>query len=186
MRKYHEIFGRLGNSMFQGAYIYAQMRRKEIPDIFMQGESFFAEFKDEIKKLYSDNIFNIGQGIQPYVAIHVRRGDYVNNAFYVDLFKDGYYERAMAEFPGEKFLIFSDDIMWCKEQMLFKGCIFSERGDEVDDLNRIAACKAVIIANSSFSWWGAYLGNHEKVVAPKEWFTDGLQRVELLDSWVKI
>lgn len=75
MRKYHEIFGRLGNSMFQGAYIYAQMRRGLIPDIFMQGESYFGEFKDEIRKIYSDNIYNIGRGVDERVAIHVRRGD---------------------------------------------------------------------------------------------------------------
>lgn len=110
----------------------------------------------------------------------------MDNSFYVDLFKDGYYERAMAEFPGEKFVVFSDDIEWCKQQEVFKGCDFSEGNTEVEDMNAIARCKSVIMANSSFSWWGAWLGSHDKVIAPRKWFSDEVERVELLDSWIKI
>lgn len=180
------IIGRLGNQMFQTAYLFAQMKLGEIPDIYVQGEKYFAEAKDEVRKLYSEHVFNIGQGVQPCVAIHVRRGDYVNNPFYVDLFATGYYERAMAEFPDEQFVVFSDDIAWCKEQDVFKGCEFSEGKEEVEDLNAMARCKSVIMANSSFSWWGAWLGNHEKVIAPRAWFSDEVERVDLLDSWIKI
>lgn len=186
MVKITDISGRLGNQMFQMAYIYAQMKRGEIPDIYVQGEKYFAGAKDDIKSLYNKNVFNIGQGVQPYVAVHVRRGDYVNNPFYVDLFESGYYQKAMAEFPSEKFLVFSDDIEWCQQQELFKNCEFSVGYGEVDDLNRMARAKSVIMANSSFSWWGAWLGSHEKVIAPRAWFQDEVERVELLDSWIKI
>ena len=183
MRKFHEIFGRLGNSMFQGAYIYAQMRRKEIPDIFIQGESYFEEYKEGVKKLYGDGI--IPKSF-PWTAIHVRRGDYVDNSFYVDLFKDGYYERAMAEFPDAKFMVFSDDVEWCRRQETFKDCMFSQGNSEVIDMNLMASCSGIIIANSSFSWWAAYLGEHNKVIAPGKWFTDGMQRVELPANWKQI
>ena len=181
MIPYWRLFGRLGNSMFQGAYIYAQQRKGLIQDIYVQSEDYFKEFADEIRELY-------GQGIVPVdsVAIHVRRADYVGNPFYVDIFANGYYKRAMDLFPNKKFLVFSDDIEWCKEQEIFKGCEFSDERDEVIDLNKMAGCKGIITANSSYSWWGAFLGDkNKKVVAPKEWYTDGVERTKLLDTWQK-
>lgn len=163
--------------MFQGAYIYAQMKRGEIEDIYVQDPAYFDEFRDEIRALY-------GQGIgytNDKVAIHVRRGDYVNNQFYVDLWETNYYERALAEFPDERFLIFSDDIEWCKENFIGDEYEFNEES-EVEAMNSMASCKGIIMANSSFSWWGAYLSN-VKVIAPKEWYSDGILRTKLLPEW---
>lgn len=191
MRTMWHISGRMGNQMFQFAYLYAQVKRGLIPDVYIQDESFFKEYSEEIKKLYGDNI-----GFTDYVSIHVRRKDYVGNDFYIDLFANGYYERAMSLFPGEKFIVFSDDIEWCKQQEIFKGCAFSEGNDEIEDLNMMASCKSNIIANSSYSWWAAYLNPNpvKTVIAPKDWYTlsspnDGEQSIystRLLDSWIKI
>lgn len=174
-----KLSGRLGNQMFQYAYLHSQARKGEIPDVYVQSEEFFEEHKEEIKNLYSQGIGHLDQ-----VAIHVRRGDYVNNPFYVDLSENDYYERAMALFPNEDFLVFSDDIEWCKKQPIFEDCEFSE-GDEITDLNRMASCKGIIMANSSFSWWAAYLSK-AKVIAPKEWYRDGVERTKLLNSWIRI
>ena len=180
MIPYWKLFGRLGNTMFQGAYIYAQMKRGLIPDIYVQSEEYFKEFADEIKQMY-------GQGIEPIdkVAIHVRRGDYVNNPFYVNLMTTGYYERAMALFPNEKFIVFSDDAWWCAHEPLFKDCDVSDGKTEIEDLNTMAGCKGVIMANSSFSFWGAYLSKG-MVVAPKAWYTDGIERTKLPDRWIRV
>lgn len=155
------------------------MKRGVIDDIYVQDYNLFNEYRDDIRKLY-------GTGIEPIdmVAIHVRRGDYVNNSFYVDLMETSYYRDAMALFPGEYFLIFSDDIAWCKKQKIFKNCEFSE-GNELEDLNRMAGCKGIILANSSFSFWGAYLSN-AKVIAPSRWFSDGIERCKLLPEWQTI
>ena len=174
------LFGRLGNQMFQGAYIYARMKDGKIPDIYVQDPKYFEDHKEEIRRLYSDGIGHIDK-----VAIHVRRGDYVNNSFYVDLSKTDYYEKAMQLFPNEHFMVFSDDIEWCKQQELFKGCSFSEGHDEVKDLNLMASCKGVIMANSSYSWWGAYLCKG-KVVAPKEWYMDKVERTKCPPEWIRI
>lgn len=129
----------------------------------------------------------------PYVSIHVRRGDYVDNDFYVDLFKNGYYKDAKALFPSKKFLVFSDDILWCKQQDIFKDCEFSTDCDEITDINKMIACEAHIIANSSYSWWAAFISG-KKTIAPKDWYTltspnDGHQKIpstKLLDSWITI
>lgn len=177
-----KIFGRLGNSLFQYATLYSYS--KDIgSDYYFQSPEYFDEYKSEIKQLFGQDIYPIDM-----VAIHIRRGDYVNNPFYVDLTSTDYYERAVKEFPlGTTFLVFSDDIEWCKSYLVGNEFEFSEGKTEIEDLNLMAGCKGIIMANSSFSWWGAYLGDdNKKVIAPKEWYTDGEQRTKLLDNWKRI
>jgi hypothetical protein len=171
--------GRLGNQMFQFAFMYTYSKKFET-DYYFQDPSWFDEFKEDIKVLYGQNIVPIDQ-----VAIHVRRGDYVGNPFYVQLWKTDYYKKAMELFPNEKFLVFSDDIEWCKAHFMGNQFEFSEGNDEVTDLNLMAGCKAVIIANSSFSWWGGYLSKG-KVVAPKEWYSDKIERTVCPNNWIRI
>lgn len=174
------IFGRYGNRLFQVAYIWAQFREGQIPDIFLQDYRYFDKYKDELKQM-----FVTGDTPVPYVSVHVRRGDYVDNPFYVDLMKTDYYKKAMAEFPDEKFAIFSDDPMWCMEQEIFYGSVISNSTDEIEDFNTMANCKGHIIANSSFSYWPAYLSGN-KAVAPKEWFQDKVERVICPPNWIRI
>ena len=194
-----KIFGRLSNRMFMMAALYAYCKDNDFP-IFVQDEKYFGKYKDEIVKLYSEGI-----GFIDKVAIHVRRAKnpinpqepaYSENSFYVDLghhlhedMSDNYYKRAMALFPGEKFLVFSDDIEWCKNSPLFEGCEFTH-GTEIEDMNNMASCKHQIIANSSFSWWAAYLNPNpeKKIVAPKKWFSDPNNEkfIGIPDSWKRI
>lgn len=188
MRNITDITGRLGNQMFQWAYLYAQFRDNKIPDYYLQDAKYFEKYKDAIKEIYGQGIGSIN-----YVGIHVRRGDYVGGTYHTNLFEKGYYERAMNLFmPGiesmnyPRFMVFSDDIPWCKKQAIFKDCIFAG-GNEIDDMNLLASCKGIIMANSSFSWWASYLSK-ARVVAPKEdtWFTDGVIRTKLLPEWEQI
>lgn len=176
-----KTFGRLGNSLFQYAYIYAQTLKGYTPDIFLQDPAYFDEYRDEIRTLFNSD------ASEPLdmVAIHVRRGDYVNNPFYVDLMNTDYYERAMLEFPDSDFLIFSDDVEWCKRQPIFADCEFSEGKTETEDMSLMASCKGIIMANSSFSWWASYLSN-AKIVAPLAWYADGIERTKCLQEWIRI
>jgi len=175
-----KIFGRLGNRMFQGAYLYAQMKRGEIPDIYVQDPKYFDDYRDDIRRLYGGGIVK-----SDYVAIHVRRGDYVGNPFYVDLLQTDYYERSMAEFPNAKFLIFSDDATSFKHYALFKDCLVADGGTDLEAMNMMAGCKGIIMANSSFSFWAAYLSD-AKVIAPKAWHPDGVIRTKLLPEWKRL
>lgn len=172
--------GRMGNRMFQYAYLYAQMRDGWIPDVYVQDFEYFDKYRDDLRKLFSSDIFQIDQ-----VSIHVRRGDYVNNPFYEDLSNSSYYRDAMNEFPGASFLVISDDIEWCKKQDIFRDCDFAEGKDELEDFNFMAGCKGHIMANSSFSWWASYISGN-KTVAPKNWFRDGVERCRLLPEWILI
>lgn len=186
-----QITGRLGNQMFEIAFLYAWARDNGMPLVddglgyYYQDPAHFEKYSEEIKKLFGDGIVPNG-----YVGIHVRRGDYVNHPFYVDLMKIDYYQKAMAEFPEDtKFIIFTDDPEWCMKQPVFSDCEISigwNREPEYD-LNMMAGCKGLITANSSYSWWAGYL-NKGKVVAPsaKNWHPDGVERTKCPDHWIRI
>lgn len=175
-----KYFGRLGNNLFQYAYIYGQFRRGAVPDVYVQDYRYFDAYRDEIKE-----IFGKGSRCVRKVGVHVRRGDYVGNTFYTDLWAEDYYRKAMSLFPDATFLIFSDDIGWCKANTTFVGCEFSE-GDEDADFENLMQCEGIICANSSFSWWAAYLSEASKVVAPKKWYTDGVERTKCPPHWVRV
>lgn len=177
------LFGRLGNRLFKEAFIYAQAKDGVIPDIYVQDYKYFQKYENEIK-----NVFGDGIGFADRVSLQVRRGDYVGNTFYVDLVNTDYYKDAMALFPNDKFLVFSDDIEWCKQQEIFKNCEFNENKSDWEDLNAMASCKSNIIANSSFGFWAAYLNpNPDKIViAPKKWYTDGVERTICPPEWHRL
>lgn len=186
------IFGRLGNRMFQMAFLYAESRRRGV-DFYFQDPKFFEGYEEEIKQLFGEGIGYLSQ-----VGVHIRRGknpsipsepNYSENPFYVNLADDtDYYERAMALFPDEKFLVFTDDVEYVKERFKGDNIQVMDKGDEVEDLNLFASTKHQIIANSSWSFWGAYLCPNEghQVIAPLKWFSDGGTRTVCPDSWIKI
>lgn len=184
-----ELFGGLGNRLFQMAYIYSQFRKGVIPDIYVQDYNHWKEFREEIRRWYSNGITGSN-----FVGLHVRRGDYVNNPFYVDLTKTDYYDRAFQEFKDEKFLVFYRDRQgtrdlqdreWVRNWLKEKGIThyqFQQGETEVDDLNAMAGCKGLIGANSSFSWWGAFLMPGRKIVMPKSYYADGSNRTVMPDD----
>jgi len=185
------IFGRLGNRLFQGAYLYAQMKEGRIPDIYAQHYILWEKYQDEIKQLFSEGI-----GSLPYVAIHLRRGanpinpnepKYSENPYYVHLENTDYYQRAMELFPNERFLVFSDDLPFARNYFIGEQFIFDDTKDAVSVLNRMASCEGIIGANSSLSWWASFLstGKLEKVL-PKEWFSDRIERVGFPKKWLII
>lgn len=187
------VFGRLGNNLFQFAYIYAQCKKGKIPDIFLQSPKYFEGYEEEIRDL-----FGRGNGSEPYVAIHLRQGanplnpsepKYSKNPFYINLAETDYYEKAMALFPNERFLVFSDDQSFSRIYFVGKEYLFDETKDPVEALTRMSNCLGVITANSSFSFWGGFLCKYQdKVIAPspKNWFSDGLPRVGYPQNWVVI
>ena len=161
----HKIFGRLGNQMFQFATITALACETQT-DIYFQDEKWFIKFEPVIRKM-----FGAGIGSRPEVSIHVRRGDYLKLELYTNLADNtDYYERAMAMFPPDtKYLVFSDDIEYCKNRFVGDQFSFSEGLNEVQDLNQMASCKHNIIANSTFSWWAAWLNpNPDKIIISPE------------------
>lgn len=157
---------------------------------YWQSESYFADaavivrrdlrFRDETlmprARATVASLRDQGDG-GPVVAVHVRRGDYAvpANAGLFHLLSARWYHDAMDRFPaGSRFLVFSDDKPWCRTHLSGPGLTYAEGGDDLGDLALMRACDHHIIANSSFSWWGAYLaeGANQQVIAPAAdvWF----------------
>lgn len=133
------------------------------------------------------------------ISIHVRRGDYITNpnANKFHGTKDyNYYDAAVKTIAKEvsdpKLFIFSDDLDWCKKNLKFTyPTVYVEGNDKgFQDMRLMLNCQHNVIANSSFSWWAAWLNNNpdKLVVGPKKWFND--PKVNTSDvmpsSWIKI
>lgn len=192
-----KLWGGLGNQMFRFAYVYAQYQKGLIPDVYVQDFEYFKEYKEQIREMYRQGIGKRKE----MVALHIRRGDYVDNPFYVDLTQTDYYDKAIAQFPGEKFLVFYRDRQgtndyqdreWVNDWLTKKGIKYEiwEGGSEVDDLNAMASCKGQIGANSSFSIMAAFINPNEykKVIMPSQYYSDGVQRTKYPEGegWIII
>lgn len=138
---------------------------------YFQSYKYFDEYKYDIFNLLTRNL---STNPEPYTCgIHVRRGDYLNLPGCYTLLGMDYYKEAMNIISAEKYIIFSDDIEWCKNNFIGEQFEFSKNQSPYQDLTDMSKkCDHMIIANSSFSWWGAYLNNNlsKKVIAPKKWF----------------
>ncbi len=149
-------------------------------DGYFQSYKYFDEYKENILKEFTfkkeilDKCYNIISKYHNTVSIHVRRGDYVKHPGFWTLTPD-YLQKALKQFEDKeyKFLIFSDDIEWC-EQVFLEGAIFIKNNNQFEDLCLMSLCQHNIIANSSYSWWGAYLNKNKdkRIIAPSNWFTD--------------
>ena len=124
---------------------------------------FVSEISDKCHELIPE---------EPCVSLHVRRGDYLQLSDTHTNMDREYYEQAMSECKNQRPLVFSDDPEWCKQEMKWLGedAIFFSNSQEID-LCLMTLCNSHIIANSSFSWGGAYLGGGS-TYAPKNWFAE--------------
>jgi hypothetical protein len=131
-------------------------------------------FGEEIQKKAEERM-KIFSG-EKTCSLHVRRGDYLNRSHYHTNLGSDYYQKAIniiiQNFGKVKFLIFSDDIEWCRS--VFSGPEFHlvSAGEESTEMCMMSMCNIHIIANSSFSWWGSWLSGSRAVIAPKQWFSD--------------
>jgi len=101
----------------------------------------------------------------PVVAIHCRRGDYIELAqqSMFKLLSPSYYMDAMSQFPDNAlFLLFSDDLEWCRKNICDPRIVYCEVEDTLLSFAIMQLCDHYIIANSSFSWWAAWLGEKKE------------------------
>ena len=124
------------------------------------------------------------------IALHIRRTDYLTNPNHPSQ-PMSYYESALKNFDkNDRILVFSDDPEWCQQQEIFADdTIMISQGNDADiDLCLMSKCNYHIIANSSFSWWGAWLAKSEKIIAPKNWFASDCINKKVTDmtfgNWV--
>lgn len=194
--KYDKNIFKTHNCTFVGYWqtekYFIQIRQKLLFDFqFLEGEKRLCILRDKLLK--SDN----------YISIHIRKGDYLNfSELYGNICTEQYYENAMNYMKKQVdtpiFVFFSDDIKWVKEHYKIKNAIYIEpkmfeNYQSWYDMCLMSCCTHNIIANSTFSWWGAWLNqrSNKKVVAPKTWINDvGSIKYEMPDicpkEWIRI
>jgi len=185
---------------------------------YLQSEKYFKDIEDIIREDYTfkddivESCSEIMDGVGDAIFLHVRRGDYVATPEYHPCQPIEYYKKALERFDSDiPVLIFSDDLEWVRQQELFKDDRFLLSENHIKYPNRVklgdgsiqqslipywdlclmSMCKGGIIANSSMSWWGAWLQNGAgKIIAPKMWFGPAYSHyimTDLLpDAWEKI
>lgn len=147
---------------------------------YFQSEKYFKDFKNEII-----NLFNIPESEEikkyllefhnknkPITVVHVRRGDYLNNLLFHSVCSAEYYMKAMNKIGESNFIFVSDDMEWVKENFKGENIWYSNFTDEINDFLLMVYSDNIVISNSSFSWWGAYLNKNpnKTIIAPKNWF----------------
>jgi hypothetical protein len=183
---------------------------------YFQSEKYWRHCEDEIRGMFefSDEVFckvvmNNHKNLQPQLkdigssqltSIHVRRGDYLKYPDTHPVMPMGYYNKAIQTIDDNKmiFLVFSDDIAWCKENFTHKQyegrIFFVDWNTPVQDLCFISKCANHIICNSTFGLVGSYLCSNKdkKIVAPKKenWFGEARKTWNVndlyMDNWILI
>lgn len=157
-------------------------------DGYWQTEKYFTDIEETIR---ADFLFKPLTGSKnlelqnriatdPCVSVHVRRGDYVNHPGLGDICGPEYYQKALAkldhEYPGTTPVVFSDDIPHCRGLFAERPAVYVDWNQGENswmDMALMSQCRHHIIANSSFSWWGAWLDacRDGLVLAPAHWFS---------------
>lgn len=181
-------------------FTYAPIPVRSAIDIegYFQSEKYFEgidmkdvfKFRSDFKTLALDKYGDLFT--RETCSIHIRRGDYLTMPDWHYNLDIDYYYRAIGNFKEETwFLVFSDDIEWCKENLSGHNFVFIDGNKDIFDLYLMSICKHNIIANSSFSWWGSYLNKNtdKKVIAPTKdkWFGPKMNKSVddlYLNNWI--
>ncbi|MDR3715401.1 MAG: alpha-1,2-fucosyltransferase [Puia sp.] len=182
-------------------------------DGLFQTERYFCDQRELIHKIFQFPSFSEQDPNRSYlqkiessnsVSVHVRRGDYVKFAVtqsFHGTCSTAYYRNAIQYFrdriPDCKFFFFSDEPDWVKENLSFEGInsaiVSLNKGtDSWKDMRLMSCCKHNVVANSSFSWWGAWLNKQEgkEVIVPAQWFRTTDPFFDTTDlvpgSWMKL
>lgn len=179
-----EINNKNNNIILEGyfqSYKYFDKYKKDIITLFEPTN----EDKNYIDKKYGTILK------KDTLSLHIRRSNYTQLSNYHTNLNEDYYTKALDYFTDKHLLIFSDDIDWCKQKFTQKNITFMENNPDYIDLYIMSMCKDNIIANSTFSWWAAWLNTNKnkKVIAPNNWFGPSLTHSinDLLpENWIKI
>lgn len=173
---------------------------------YWQSESYFKDIEKIIRANFVFRKPLLGQNaeiadkirISNSVSLHVRRGDYMaNHSIHFPCTVD-YYNQAMryidSHLSNPVYFLFSDDIEWARENLLFNSHYYfinnNVGSDSYNDMHLMSLCDHHIIANSSFSWWGAWLNSckDKMVIAPRRWFhTDAFASHDIVPkSWMTV
>lgn len=188
---YHPEFLQINEDAYYDGYWSNVKYFEDIRDILLKDFSFKKELKEKAKQtlglIKSTNS----------ISIHVRRGDYLLFDIYKGICDINYYQKAIeyinSRVENPHYFVFSNDLAWCKENLsiYLDNYTFVEDNtgqDNYVDMQLMMNCKHNIIANSTFSWWGAWLNQNDNkiVVSPEQWLNDkNVGRIQP-EGWILI
>jgi len=184
--------------------LFKRIGKEAFIDGYWQSYRYFEEYEDTIRSeltirsALSSKTLDVLRRIEntQSVSIHIRRGDYLSNDLYA-ICESDYYLAAlsfiMKNIQKPQLFFFSDDMPWVRRNFNMQDANYVDHNDkahDVEDLFLMSHCRHHIIANSTFSWWGAWLCPHPNkiVVAPKKWFTNNNMNTDDLipRSWLRL
>ena len=183
--RYSRVIGDKGFArMIVGDYERPFPRNKKLRfQGYFESEEFFKDYAAEVRDL-----FDVPCPEYAATGIHVRRTDLTAGRC-VELTKR-YYREAMRIVGASEYLVCSDDIEYCKQMFQGDEFTFVEEQEPFEDWITLRGCANLIIANSTFSWWAAYLCNSptKKVVMPDRWFLNDktVNARKYVDGWIQI
>jgi hypothetical protein len=168
-----DVFSSSDNTDFYG-YFQSYKYFQDYSDMIKKEFSVKPHFEEKAKELVDSCLYSNAKNIG-VVSIHVRRGDYLKLKDFHPFVGKKYYDRSMNEIleMGQySFIVCSDDIEWCKKHITGNNVFYSDSNNSYIDMAIMYLCDHNIVANSSFSWWGAWLNrNPNKIVLyPSVWF----------------
>ena len=141
---------------------YFKIHQKQIRDLFRMPEEIQRSISNKLEKLKKKKI-----------GVHIRWGDYKDIPDVLPPISEEYIIKSMSLFDSynSDFILVTDDLDLVKKKIDIKKFYLLNNKDEIEDLVALSMCDSVIMSNSTFSWWGSWLGkSKEKIVAPKKWF----------------
>lgn len=154
--------------IYQKEFNYKEITQNGSLYGYWQSEKYFENCTEDIRKEFYLPKINIPEN---YVMVAVRRTDYLLEPGLFNVLNIDYYEEAKSHFPNCRFIGFSEDTEWMKSNMPWLDEI-SEGRTPIQDFKLMCSFKKFIIANSTFSWWAAWLSGSDNVIGPKQWFVD--------------
>jgi len=166
---------------------------------YFQSEKYLKHIESDIRRdfIWRDDVWNrckeiwdeivVGEGFTEAISLHVRRTDHLIKPTYHPVLPISYYEEALSKFPKDlPVFVFTDDPTWAFGHEFFADDrFFISESDNIHDMCLMSMCQYNIIANSTFSWWGAWLSGTDNVIGPKLWFgPDGEDPTDIfVDRW---
>lgn len=168
---------------------------------YFQNESFLKSIENELRESFKLKVDYLTKTPIAFkisntnaISIHIRRGDYLEHSIFSILSIDYYYkavELIKSKIKSPKFFVFSDDITWAKLNLsdLHSNIVFLDEkfsDNSCDDLLLMSYCKHNIIANSTYSWWGAWLNQNPNklIIAPSTWYNDTAKNNDTIEKLI--
>jgi hypothetical protein len=199
LNRFKEKIGDVNKVNYPFEFVKLQYLKEHEYVGYFQSENYFKHRRNDILKIFepSDEILNKVnkyKNIFGEISLHVRRGDFAvryNGVHPVQPID--YYSNALKLLPSNnKIIVFSDDLDWCKKNFIGDRYVFI---DEIDYISIyvMSNMRHHIIANSSFSWWGAWLSEYDdkKIIAPKNWFGGRKKGLDIKmkivpENWIRL